>query len=53
MFGQWSNQGIPIRTSRTLEKYPFHDEINERKIKKEGILEGMLELYNHVLYNLL
>jgi hypothetical protein len=28
--GQVYDQGIPSRTSRTLEKFPFHDEINER-----------------------
>jgi hypothetical protein len=33
-FGQWFDMGIPFRTSWILEKCPFHDEINERKIKK-------------------
>ena len=31
--GQVYDQGIPFKTSWTLEKCPFHDEINERKIK--------------------
>jgi hypothetical protein len=49
---QVSDQGIPFRTFRTLEKCPFHVEINERKIKKwYTLIKVMLELYNHVLYN--
>jgi hypothetical protein len=32
--GQVSDHGIPFRTFQTLEKCPFHVEINERKIKK-------------------
>jgi hypothetical protein len=32
--GQVYDQGIPFRTFWTLEKCPFHVEINERKIKK-------------------
>jgi hypothetical protein len=50
--GQVYNQGIPFKTFRILEKCPFHDEINERKIKKWNTLIGViLELYNHVLLN--